>query len=80
MKKKKDSTWILLSIIGMVGFLYTIKSFDLDTQIYIGFYVLMIIAGLSFFTANRISRKYNKTILLIYIIVFSLFIGLYNLI
>jgi uncharacterized membrane protein len=46
MERKGNFEWILLGIIAMVGFLYTINPFDLNTQIYLVFYVFMIIAGL----------------------------------
>lgn len=80
MERKKDlnKQYAILSIIGVFGFLYTIRTLDLDSQIFLGLYVYLIVAGLLFFMTEKIYRKHIKIALLVFAIILVVFIGLYN--
>jgi hypothetical protein len=77
---KFDWASVGLCTIGMAGLLYSIRTFDFDTQLFIGIYVSLVLFGLRFCVNDSQSRKRLRYASIIFVIITSIFIGLCNLI
>lgn len=80
MNKKFNWGSVGVSIVGMAGFLYTIRTLDFDTQFSLGVNIFLVLSGLRFSVKDSQSRKLLKYASLLFIGIVSIFIGLCNLI